>query len=83
MLGAQVGETAILSAAGRLFAAGSELRFLEGSFGSMLLANDIGRQGVTMDPGGKAAALTGPGLGVEIAEEDLESHVEDRVVVGG
>ncbi len=82
ILGAQVGETAILSAAGRQFAVGSTgLRFLEGSFGSMLLSKDIGREGVTIKAGGLAPALMGTGLGIGIDEARLASLVEERTSV--
>jgi muconate cycloisomerase len=84
MLGAQVGETAILSAAGRLFATRSPgLRFCEGSFGSYLLEHDIGVQDLTFGPGGKAAAISGNGLGVEVDEKRLERLIRDRITLEG
>ena len=50
-LGAQVGETVILSAAGNLFASRTEgLLFAEGSFGTILLSDDIGEQDLTLRP---------------------------------
>jgi muconate cycloisomerase len=83
MLGAQVGETAILSAAGRQFAARSpDLLFCEGSFGTFLLEEDIARQDLTFRAGGKAPALEAPGLGVEIDEERLRRLVTERTTVG-
>jgi L-alanine-DL-glutamate epimerase-like enolase superfamily enzyme len=84
MLGAQVGETAILSAAGRLFASRSpDLRFCEGSFGSYLLEHDIRVQDLTFGPGGKAAAISGNGLGVEVDEKRLERLISDRITLQG
>lgn len=66
-LGCQVGETAILSAAGRHFASSvSELRYLEGSYDRRLVHDALGKTDLTFGPGGKAPALAGPGLGVEI-----------------
>jgi muconate cycloisomerase len=66
-LGCQVGETAILSAAGRHFAASvADLRYVEGSYDRRLVREALGRQDLTFGPGGKAPALAGPGLGVEI-----------------
>jgi hypothetical protein len=47
-------------------------RFCEGSFGSYLLEHDIGVQDLTLGPDGKAAAIGGNGLGVEVDEERLE-----------
>jgi muconate cycloisomerase len=83
MLGAQVGETAILSAAGRQFATRNrELRFCEGSFGTFLLERDIGLQDLTFGPGGKAPALDAPGLGVEIDEDGLAGLVTERMTIG-
>jgi L-Ala-D/L-Glu epimerase len=71
-LGCQVGETAILSAAGRHFAASvADLRYVEGSYDRRLVREALGRQDLTFGPGGKAPALAGPGLGVEIDPEAL------------
>jgi muconate cycloisomerase len=80
MLGAQVGETAILSAAGRQFAARSPgVRFCEGSFGSFLLEQDIGRQDLTFGAGGAAPALEGPGLGIEVDRQRLAGVITDEM----
>jgi muconate cycloisomerase len=72
-LGCQVGETAILSAAGRHFAASvGGLRNLEGSYDRHLVREPLGTRDLTFRRGGKAAALAGPGLGVEIDPAALE-----------
>jgi muconate cycloisomerase len=74
-VGSQVGETVILSAAGRHLAAHVEdLWFAEGSFGTLLLAEDIGRSKVQFGHGGRGPVLRGPGLGVEVNEEVLRRH---------
>jgi L-Ala-D/L-Glu epimerase len=74
-LGSQVGETAILSAAGRHVAAYlDDVDFLEGSYGSLLLKEDIGRDSINFGHGGKATALRGHGLGVKVREEILEKY---------
>lgn len=66
-LGCQVGETAILSAAGRHFAASvGGLRYVEGSYDRHLVREALGRADLTFGRGGWAAALGGGGLGVEI-----------------
>ena len=66
-LGCQVGETAILSAAGRHFAAGvADLTAVEGSFDRHLVREPLSRAGLTFGRGGLAPALSGPGLGVAI-----------------
>lgn len=72
-VGAQVGETAILSAAGRAFAAHlPELNFAEGSFGTWLLAEDISFENVAFGYGGRAPLLKTRGLSVTINEDALE-----------
>ena len=66
-LGCQVGETAILSAAGRHFAASvKDLRYVEGSYDHHLVREALGMRDLTFRRGGWAKALTGPGLGIEI-----------------
>jgi L-alanine-DL-glutamate epimerase-like enolase superfamily enzyme len=74
MLGAQVGETALLSAAGRHFATRMpDVRHCEGSFGEMLLEADLSARPVAFGRGGEATALTGPGLGVDVDDARLRS----------
>jgi L-Ala-D/L-Glu epimerase len=84
-LGCQVGETAILSAAGRHAAAYlPRLDFLEGSYGSLLLEADISQVPVSFSHGGNAQLLTGPGLGVEICQDRLKSCTKEiaRIELG-
>lgn len=72
-LGCQVGETAVLSAAGRHFAASvGGLRYLEGSYDRHLVREALGTRDFTFGRGGKAPALAGPGLGVTIDPRGLE-----------
>lgn len=76
-LGCQVGETGILSAAGRHFATSvAGIRYLEGSFDRFLVAERLTVNDLTFRRGGWAPALRGPGLGVEIDRSAL-----DRVTV--
>jgi muconate cycloisomerase len=71
-LGCQVGETGILSAAGRHFAASvANIRYLEGSFDRFLVAERLTKEDLTFGYGGFAPALTAPGLGVTIDETAL------------
>jgi len=70
-LGCQVGETGILSAAGRQFAMNRKLRYLEGSYSNYLLKEDIVNESVDFGEGGVAPPLAGHGLGVSINEEAL------------
>ncbi len=79
-IGAHVGETAVLSAAGRHVAASlPDLRYLEGSYGNLLLAEDIAIPSLRFGHRGRAPLPRGPGLGVEVQEERLNRYAE-RVV---
>jgi muconate cycloisomerase len=69
-LGCQVGETAILSAAGRHFATSVKgIRYLEGSYDRHLVWEALSHEDLTFRRGGKARILVGCGLAVTI---DLE-----------
>ncbi len=72
-LGCQVGETAVLSAAGRHFTASvGDLRYVEGSYDRHLVRESLAMKDITFRRGGWAPALTGPGLGVTLDPEALE-----------
>jgi muconate cycloisomerase len=72
-LGCQVGETAILSAAGRHFASSvADIRYLEGSYDRHLVREALGTRDLTFRWGGWAPALPGPGLGVTVDTRALE-----------
>jgi muconate cycloisomerase len=72
-LGCQVGETAILSAAGRHFACSvAGLRYLEGSYDRHLVRETLATQDLTFGWGGRAPALAGPGLGISLHPQALE-----------
>jgi L-alanine-DL-glutamate epimerase-like enolase superfamily enzyme len=74
-VGSQVGETAILSAAGRHLAATlPDVAFAEGSYGSLLLSEDVSADGVRFGHGGEARLLTHPGLGVRVVERRLRKY---------
>lgn len=71
-LGCQVGETGILSAAGRHFACTvAGIRYLEGSFDRFLVRERLTVEDITFGYGGWAPALGGPGLGVTIDRNAL------------
>ena len=71
-LGCQVGETGILSAAGRHFATSvSGIRYLEGSYEKFLVQERLTVEDLTFGRGGFAPARTEPGLGVSIDEDSL------------
>jgi L-alanine-DL-glutamate epimerase-like enolase superfamily enzyme len=72
-LGCQVGETAILSAAGRHFAAAcKQVRWCEGSYDKRLVKESLARRDISFAYGGWAPALPGDGLGVLIDSAALE-----------
>jgi L-Ala-D/L-Glu epimerase len=72
-VGAQVGETALLSAAGRHLAAHlPHLVAVEGSFGRLLLSEDVTPDEVAFGYGGDAPLLAGPGLGIAVDDAALE-----------
>lgn len=72
-LGCMVGETSILSAAGRRFL---ELvpyvRYLESNFGRFLLTDDVVDRSLRFRYGGKLGPLDGLGWGVEVNQGRLE-----------
>jgi muconate cycloisomerase len=73
-LGCQVGETAILSAAGRHFATSvAGIRYLEGSYDRHLVREALGKDDITFRRGGWAPALVGCGLGVDIDPARVEA----------
>ena len=79
-VGAQVGETGILSAAGRTFAAHlPALSFAEGSFGTWLLAEDVTFENVAFGLGGRASLLKTRGLSVTVKEEALERFAMEKI----
>jgi len=83
-LGCQVGETAVLSAAGRHFAASvGGLRYLEGSYDRHLVKEALGTRDLTFGWGGWARILPGPGLGITVDPAALERvRVRQEVILG-
>ena len=81
-VGSQVGETAILSAVGRHVAASlSEVSFVEGSFGTLLLSQDVSHENISFGYGGEAPTLRGPGWGIMVLEERLEKYAKTLVTL--
>jgi len=74
-LGCMVGETGILSAAGRIFLelVGRAARFSEGSYGRFLLRADVTRERLSFGYGGFVRPMTGPGLGVHVVRRKVRS----------
>jgi muconate cycloisomerase len=83
-LGCQVGETAILSAAGRHFACSVKgLRALEGSYDRYLVREALGSHNITFGPGGSAPLLQGPGLGISVDRQALERVTTRKEIILG
>ena len=81
-VGCQVGESSLLSAAGRILAAtlpGFEA--LEGSYGSRLLESDVTDVPYEFGPGGDAGVQQTPGLGIAVARERLAPLVMNSALV--
>lgn len=73
-LGCMVGETGILSAAGRWFLQlVPGVQIAEGSFGRFLLREDITRPSIRFGFRGGWSPMRGPGLGVEVSGARLEA----------
>jgi muconate cycloisomerase len=72
-LGCHVGETGVLSAAGRHLAAlCKDIRYLEGGFTRFTLESDICNEEVSFGYEGKTGLLEGDGLGVSLNNEALD-----------
>lgn len=73
-LGCQVGETGILSAAGRQFACAVHgIRYLEGSFDRFLVRETLTEEDLTFQYGGRGKRLPGPGLGVTVNDSRVRA----------
>jgi len=82
-LGCQVGETGVLTAAGRRFAQTvGGLAAVEGSYDRHLVKEALTTRNLTFGLGGKAPALQGPGLGVELDQRAIERVTVRREVLG-
>jgi L-alanine-DL-glutamate epimerase-like enolase superfamily enzyme len=78
-LGCQVGETGILSAAGRHFATSvAAIRYLEGSYDRFLVAERLTVEDLTFGYGGYAPAIIQPGLGITIDPQALQRVTGDE-----
>jgi len=79
-LGCMVGETSVLSAAGRRFLEYVPgVIFAEGSYGKFLLRGDVTRQSQRFGYGGRVRPLSGYGWGVEVLTEALRSYAAGDV----
>jgi muconate cycloisomerase len=83
-IGCQLGESGVLSAAGRaLCLVSSDAAYFDGSYDSFLLKENITAEDVTFGPGGAAGPLGGYGLGVEVDLRKLErlSRESGRIII--
>lgn len=82
-LGCQVGETGILSAAGRQFATSvGNIRYLEGSFDRFLVKERLTMEDITFGYGGMAPALKGSGLGITVDEAAVARVTQRSLKIG-
>lgn len=78
-LGCHPGETAILSAAGRMLASRVRgLRYVEGSYDRHILRRNLSREDLTFGYGGRAQPLPGPGLGATVDPSALEAMTTEK-----
>lgn len=81
-VGCQLGESGILSAAGRaLCSASFDALYYDGSYDGFLLANNVTTQHVSFRHGGRAIPLEGPGLGVAVDTDRLEQLSEKCLTI--
>lgn len=79
-LGCQVGETGILSAAGRHFACNvNGIRYLEGSYDRFLVREALTRENLTFSRKGRAPRLLGSGLGINVNEARVRVIAERKM----
>jgi muconate cycloisomerase len=81
-VGCQLGESGILSAAGRaLCAISSDALYFDGSYDAFLLRENLTTEHVTFNQGGRAVPLEGPGLGILVDRENLNRFSNGRITI--
>ncbi len=81
-VGCQLGESGILSAAGRaLCAISSDALYCDGSYDAFLLRENLTTEHVTFSHGGKAGPLKGPGLGITVNRENLKQFSDYFITI--
>jgi len=79
-LGCMVGETSVLSAAGRKYLeCVPGVWFAEGSYGRFLLRGDVVKKPIRFGFGGRFQTLSGPGWGVEVDPDLLRRYAAGAV----
>jgi muconate cycloisomerase len=81
-IGCHLGESGILSAAGRILSLlCRDSLYYDGSYDDLLLKQNITTENISFGSGGKAGPLKGPGLGVTINEKSLNQLTLEPVRV--
>jgi muconate cycloisomerase len=81
-IGCHMGESGILSAAGRVLSLlCKDALYYDGSYDDYLLKENITQENVSFGVGGKASSLEGPGLGVNINRHSLECLYNDSTPI--
>jgi L-alanine-DL-glutamate epimerase-like enolase superfamily enzyme len=76
-IGCHLGESGILSAAGRILCLlCRDAVYCDGSYDEFLLEKNVTVEDVSMGPGGEAGPLKGAGLGIEVSEKNLAALSE-------
>jgi L-Ala-D/L-Glu epimerase len=77
----QLGESGLLSAAGRkLSLLCRDALYHDGSYDALLLRENVTENHVSFGPGGKAGPIEGPGFGVKVSRRNLD-HLTDTPVI--
>jgi len=80
-IGCQLGESGILSAAGRaLCLLCGDAVYYDGSYDPFLLKENITTEDISFGVGGKAGPLGGAGLGVEVSRQALERLSDSEII---
>jgi muconate cycloisomerase len=80
MAGCHVGETGILSAAGRVAASIMKApEYSDGSYDSHLLSGNITAEDLSFGPGGAADIIRNKDFGFDIDEEKLKGYTDERI----
>jgi L-alanine-DL-glutamate epimerase-like enolase superfamily enzyme len=81
-VGCQVGESGILSAAGRaLCAVSSDALYCDGCYDQFLLEQNLTKEHLTFGQRGIAKPLNGPGLGIGMNAKNLAQLTEDLLTI--
>lgn len=81
-IGCQLGESGILSAAGRaLCLLCRDAVYYDGSYDEFMLKENTTLENVSFEPGGKAGPLNSPGLGVKVDSQRLRNICYDSEII--